>query len=80
MPVEVISFLLDSEDERKRLEFQMVLQCAPLLKGIKVACIINIDRRHVGELNDILKGTDIEYMILMVREGKCLSVFYRRRE
>lgn len=80
MPVEVISFLLDSEDERKRLEFQMVLQCAPLLKGIKVACIINIDRRHVGELNDILKGTDIEYMILMVREGKCLSVFYRARE
>lgn len=80
MHVDVISFLLDSEDEKKRLEFQIVLQCAPFLKGLKVACIINIDKQYLGKLNDVLNGTDMEYKVLMVRGGKCLVIFYRRRE
>lgn len=80
MPVEVISFLLSGEDKGKHLQFQIILQCAPLLKGIKAACIINIDRQHCGEIEGILEGTDIEYKILMVKEEKCLVIFYRRQE
>ena len=47
MPVEVVSYMLSNKDIRMRLGFQLILQCAPFLKGIKDASITNVDRRHL---------------------------------
>lgn len=80
MPVEVVSYMLSNKDIRKRLQFQIILQCAPFLKGIKIACITNIETRYCKELGIILADTDIEYKILTVHKGRCLVFFYRREE
>ena len=40
MPAEVLSYFLKNSDRRIRLGFQVVLQCAPFLKGLKVSCVI----------------------------------------
>lgn len=78
MPVEVVSYLLKNSDAGKRLQFQLVLQCAPFLKGIKKACIINIDRAYFKELGWILKDTGISFRVLAFRRGRYLVFFYRR--
>ena len=57
MPVEVVSYMLSNKDIRMRLGFQLILQCAPFLKGIKVASITNVDRRHLKEFWRVLDGT-----------------------
>ena len=46
MPVEVISYLLSERDREQRLRSQLVLQCAPFLKGIKAAAITNLPSRR----------------------------------
>lgn len=80
MPVEVVSYMLSNKDIRKRLQFQIILQCAPFLKRIKIASITNIDKKYCKELESVLAGTDIEYKILTVHKGRCLVFFYRREE
>ena len=37
MPAEVLTYFLKNSDRRIRLMFQVVLQCAPFLKGLKVS-------------------------------------------
>lgn len=80
MPVEVVSYMFSSRDLRKRLQFQIILQCAPFLKGLKVACIINLGSGACKELGSVLEGTRIEYRILSERDNKCLVLFYRGEE
>lgn len=78
MPVEVVSYMLGNKDLIKRLQFQIILQCAPFLKGIKVACITNVDKSVCKELKGILVHTEIEYKILSVQKNRCLIFFFRR--
>ena len=42
MSKEVVSYMLSGMDNMKSLQVQLILQCAPFLKGIKIACILNI--------------------------------------
>lgn len=76
MPVEVVAYMLSDQNINRRLQFQLILQCAPLLKGIKVACITNLEHRHCQMLGGILKGTGITHRMLAVREERCLGSFY----
>lgn len=80
MPVEVVSYMLSVCDPERRLQFQMILQCAPFLKGIKTACIMNIEDRYCQELDKVLAGTDMEYRCLVADRGRRLILFYRRRK
>lgn len=80
MPVEVVSYMLSSKDVIKRLQFQLILQCAPFLKGIKIACITNIEKSALREMGRILVGTGIEYKLLVEQKGRCLVFFFRRKE
>ena len=68
MPVEVVSYMLSNKDIRMRIGFQLILQCAPFLKGIKVASITNVDRRHLKEFWRVLDGTGIDGKILTVSQ------------
>lgn len=78
MPVEVISYMLSDQDGKKRLQFQMVFQCAPFLKGLKLTCIMNVKRELLIELPFVLEETDISYKILTIKNNVCLVFFYRR--
>lgn len=52
MPTEVISYYLKNEDRLVRLGFQVALQCAPVLKGIKISCLISMDARMQDSVRD----------------------------
>lgn len=78
MPVEVVSYMLASKDMIKRLQFQIILQCAPFLKGIRVSCITNVEQSVCKELKGILEHTEIEYKILSTQKNRCLVLFFRR--
>lgn len=78
MPKEVVSYMLSGMDNMKSLQVQLILQCAPFLKGIKIACILNITEENSRELYEILEGTGIKFKILTRNYGKCLVFLYRR--
>ena len=78
MSMEVVSYMLSGMDNMKSLQVQLILQCAPFLKGIKIACILNITEENSRELYEILEGTGIKFKILTRNHGKCLVLLYRR--
>ncbi len=80
MPSEVLSYFLKNRDQRLRLAFQVVLQCAPFLKGLKVSCVISVDAVLYGGLAELFRDTEIAYSRLSCSEGKCLVLFYRPDE
>ena len=79
MPAEVLSYFLKHEDIRLKLRFQIVLQCAPFLKGKKVSCGITMEDSLFCELQYIFAGTGIAYRKLSVSEDRCLVLFYREK-
>lgn len=78
MSKEVVSYMLSGMDNMKSLQVQLILQCAPFLKGIKIACILNITEENSRGLYEILEGTGIKFKILTRNHGKCLVLLYRR--
>lgn len=80
MPAEVLSYFLKHEDIRLKLRFQIVLQCAPFLKGKKVSCGITMEDSMYDEMHNILSGSGISYRRLSAAEGRCLVLFYREKE
>ena len=80
MPAEVLSYFLKNSDRRIRLGFQVVLQCAPFLKGLKVSCVITVDSQLYTSLGELLDGLGIEYHRLSESGGRCLVLFYRPKE
>lgn len=80
MPAEILSYFLKNNDRRVRLGFQIVLQCAPFLKGLKVSCVITVDASLCSGLDELLCNMDISYHMLFCSEGKCLVLFYRPEE
>ena len=78
MSKEVVSYMLSGMDNMKSLQVQLILQCATFLKGIKIACILNITEENSRELYEILEGTGIKFKILTRNHGKCLVFLYRR--
>lgn len=79
MPAEVVTYMFSSLGLKEHLQFQMVLQCAPFLKGIKAACATNIEERYCPELAEVLADTGIEYRYLAMDKGRRLVFFYRRK-
>lgn len=78
MPVEVLACMLADKDSFKRVQFQLILQCAPLFKGYKVACIVNMRREDMRTMHMILDGTGISYRALSYCKGKYLVLLYRQ--
>ena len=50
MPTEVLSYYLKNKDRKVRLGFQVILQCAPFLKGLKVSGLISMENESYSEL------------------------------
>ena len=80
MSTEVLSYFLKNSDRRVRLGFQVVLQCAPFLKGLKVSCVISVAEQLYGELEELFRDMEIKYHMLSCSEGRCLVLFYRPEE
>lgn len=80
MPTEVLSYYLKNEDRKVRLGFQVVLQCAPFLKGLKVSGLISMEKELYPGLKELFAGMEIHFQKLSCSEGKCLVLFYRPEE
>lgn len=78
MPGEVISYFFHHQNLRLRLGFQVVLQCAPFLKGLKVSGLISLEDTLCGGLPGLIGGLDISWKIFWRKQGKCLLFLYRR--
>jgi len=44
------------EMDRKQLEVKMALQCAPVLTGIKISNLLNVEREYEGSVCRILRN------------------------
>ena len=80
MPTEVLSYYLKNEDRKVRLGFQVILQCAPFLKGLKVSGLISMENELYFELEEMFSGMEINFHKLSCSKGKCLVLFYRPKE
>lgn len=80
MPTEVLSYYLKNKDRKVRLGFQVILQCAPFLKGLKVSGLISMENESYSELEEMFSGMEINFYKLSCSEGKCLVLFYRPKE
>lgn len=80
MPVaaEVVSYLLSNDNLTQKVHFQIILQCAPLLKGIKGACTMNIEKRFFLLVQNAVGQTDISCRILSQKDDKYLLLLYRK--
>lgn len=74
-----VLYLLKSMDKRD-VGLQLALQCAPVITGIKVSNLFIIDKNMVGELYDIIDGTDISAFFLYEDEIKANILLYRKNE
>lgn len=80
MPLEVISYMMASQNIDQRIQFEIIAQCAPFLKGIKIASIINIEKKWIRKLYELIENTDISCRVLITRKDRCLVLFYRSGE
>lgn len=77
MPKEVLSYYLKNRNQRVRLGFQIALQCAPFLKGLKVSCVITMDAGLYDTLQELFFRMNIAWHMLSGSDEKCLVLFYR---
>ena len=63
--------------DRERIETHLVIQCAPLIYGMKVSNLFNVDRRLAGQMKQVLKSSGISYYLLMDSEDKATFLVYR---
>ena len=71
MPTEVLSYYLKNKDRKVRLGFQVILQCAPFLKGLKVSGLISMENESYSELEEMFSGMEINFY--PAQRGNALS-------
>lgn len=68
------------EMDRKQLEIKMALQCAPVLTGIKISNLLNVEREYEGSVCRILRNTGIVSYRLLSCENKTVFLLFQRQE
>ncbi|MBP3610963.1 MAG: DUF3793 family protein [Lachnospiraceae bacterium] len=68
------------QQNRKWLEEQMALQCAPLLAGLKLSNLLIIPETVEEELSEVLSGTEFCSYCLSWHGDKVIYLLYRSRE
>lgn len=58
------------------LENQLILQCAPLIAGLRMSCLFIISRHNLGSLYGLLRGSRISYYVLYVTREKVVILLY----
>lgn len=77
MPKEVLNQYLGLQREADRQRMQLILQSAPLLKGVKMSCILIVEQIYFHMLIEELKHTQIQYKIFCEKSGRYTLLLYR---
>lgn len=64
----------------KTIETQIALQCAPLLSGLKISNLFNINREQIPLVKKLFCGTNISYYILLEQKDTVALFLYQREE
>lgn len=78
MPIREIIKLNSSNDEKLKASVMLALNCAPILKGSKAACIVTVKPHEFSVIRDMLKNTGLSYRLL--KTGRNHSILYLYRE
>lgn len=78
MPIRELIKLNGSKDEKLKASVMLALNCAPILKGSKAACIVTVKPREFSVIRDMLRNTGLSYRLL--KTGKNYSILYLYRE
>mgnify|MGYP002588949160 FL=1 len=62
------------------VDLQMVLQCAPVLAGLKVSNMLSISRAFYPCILEVLKQTDISCYLLRQTDDKVILLLYKEQE
>ena len=55
MSSETLSYFFKNEDIKLKARFQVALQCAPFLKGLKISSVITMEQKMCEELSEIFE-------------------------
>ena len=59
------------------VDLQMVLQCAPVLAGLKVSNMLSVSRAFYPRILEVLKQTDISCYLLRQTDEKVILLLYK---
>lgn len=62
------------------LEFQLALQCAPLITGIKISNLLMVCGKREDAVQELLEGSDISCFCVMSSPKKTAFLLYRKAE
>jgi hypothetical protein len=60
------------------LEMQMVMQCAPLITGLKISNLLNIRREDFMSMHEIVKHSQFSRYLLLETEEKIVVLLFHR--
>lgn len=66
--------------DRERIETHLVVQCAPMISGIKISNLFNVEKRLASQLKQVLERSGISYYLLLESEDKVTFLVYREDE
>ena len=66
--------------DRKNIETQLALQCAPLIAGLKTSNLLIVHKMNLHNIRIILKQTDISYKVLLILGDKITLLLFRANE
>lgn len=66
--------------DAEKIETQLVLQCAPLIVGLKMSNLFIIHNRHLRKMHRLLRGSKICYYVLYVSEEKSTVLLYNPKK
>lgn len=61
-----------------KIENQLVLQCAPLIVGLKISNLFIIQKEHLFRIHELLEDSTISSYVLFVTEEKSTVLLYDR--
>ena len=62
--------------ETEGLEVQMIIQCAPVIAGLKVSNLLIIPEGQLFQLRELLKDSSISMYLLLKEEGRLVILLY----
>ena len=66
--------------DREKIETHLVIQCAPMISGMKISNLLIVERRLAKEVRRVLNRSGIAYFLLLEKEEKVTFLIYHEDE
>ena len=63
--------------DRERIETHLVVQCAPMISGMKISNLLNVEKKLAPQMKQVLERSGISYYLLLESEDKATFLVYR---